>query len=406
MKRQHLFLLGIIGISSYAFGQKNKTIDITKESNTPIVLALENITNQKGKEVLSSLHANIEYIALETTNESIIGGISKITRLANGHIVVAERESIMMFDAKGKFIRPISQKGNGPADFNRICSLVANPHTGDFFLLTTKKVVEFDAKGEYIKNFEVEDRLMDMVPDPVEKNLILHQMSVPKKPQDIDPTWFLFRYNLQGKEVNRYEDITPRPGGEGIIPLVTPIRPLYAYKNTVRFNEFGNDTIFNIGKEGLSPFVVIDLGKMRMSASPKATNVDAVFESLKEKLFLSLLTEDDQFFYMTFGWGFSGDFLYAIHNKQTGQTLNIGNGDFLSFAGGLENDVDGGLPFYPYTILPDGSRIQWKSAEEFKENIQKNHQERKKKYGDKFEKVYRLAESLEEDDNPVLIIAK
>lgn len=409
MKSHYLLLFIIFTLLYGCTGKKSRTNVFDEESRTPIILALENITTQTGKESLSSLNADIEYIALETTNQSLISGVSKIIKLANGNLIVGDGDRIRMFDPSGKFIRPVSQMGNGPADHARRFHPVSNPQTGGFFLLTGKKVIEFDATGEYINNFEIEDRLLQMVLDPVEDNLILHRMNIPKAPADTAPTWFLFCYDFQGKEINRYEDITPRPGGEGIIPIVTPIRPLYTYKSKIRFNEFGNDTLFNIEKEGLIPFAIMSLGDMRMSASPKGGNaeMDAVFSSLKEKLFLGFFMEDDQFFYMVFGWGFGGEYLYATYNKQTGQVINQGNGGYLSFTEGLDNDIDGGLSFFPYTVLPDGSRIQWKTAEEFKENIlKKNYEENKKLYGNKFEKVHQLAQSLDDDDNPVLIIIK
>ena len=48
-----------------------------------------------------------------------------------------------------------------------------------------------------------------------------------------------------------------------------------------------------------------------------------------------------------------------------------------------------------------------KSAEEFKDEILSlDYDNQKAKYGERFDKVYQLANSLKEDDNPVLIIAK
>jgi len=405
------YLLPIVALHFLLYGCKGKSPETTafvEESETPFVLSLERIHKDKGEELLSSITSEIEYIALETTDESVIGGIAKITRLNNGNLVIGGGERINMFSPTGRFIRTISQKGNGPADFTRISSLTANPETGGFYLLTNNKLIEFDVKGEYINSFSVEDRLMDMTLTP-EGEIILHKMSIPKKPDDTEPTWFLFRYDKQGNELQRLEDISPRMGGDGILSVVTVIRPLYLYKDKVRFNEFGNDTIFTLRQEGLHPFAIVDLGEIKMSASPKGSNaeIDAVFAKMKEQLFLIYLSEDPQFLYMTFGWGFGGDYLYATYNKKTGKAVNYGNGGFFTTDVGLTNDVDGGLPFFPLLIQPDGNRIQWKSAENFKEEVlKKDYETNKKQYGDKFDKVYQLAQSLDEDDNPVLIIIR
>ena len=74
---------------------------------------------------------------------------------------------------------------------------------------------------------------------------------------------------------------------------------------------------------------------------------------------------------------------------------------------GFLNDLDGSLSFFPKKYFKENEFVSWKSAEEFKEEILSlDYNAQKAKYGERFEKVYQLANSLKEDDNPVLIIAK
>lgn len=407
MKLHHLFSIFCFLLVFFGCKEKNPNA-FDENSETPATLYLETIVSAKGEEFLSSITSDIEYVALETTDESLIGNISRITRLKDGNWVIGSQQQLYMYDPAGKFIRLVSQRGNGPGEYNRIRTLVANPQSGGFYLLTTNKVLEFDSQGGYMNHFSITDMLMEMALSP-EGDLILHRLSIPKEPNDTEPTWFLYRFDAQGNEIKRYENITPRMGGEDIVSITTPIRPLYRYKDKVCFNEFGNDTIFNVKKEGLQPYFILDLGEMQMPASPKGTinERDAVLAWINEKLFLTDMLEDEHFFYMTLSWGFSMKSLFAVYNKQTGKATSFGDGGFLTTDKGLTNDIDGGLPFFPNAILPDGYRIQWKSALTLKEDIlEKDYETNKKLYGDKFDKVYQFAESLDEDDNPVLMIIK
>ncbi|GEM_PF-5503775 len=87
---------------------------------------------------------------------------------------------------------------------------------------------------------------------------------------------------------------------------------------------------------------------------------------------------------------------------------NYGNSQFNYPAGELTNDIDGGPAFFPLEIDSNGNRIMWRTAESFRKEMLESSDlaVRKNKYGDKFSKVHKLAESLEDDDNPVLMIVR
>ncbi len=386
---------------------KDKPSSVEQDDNTgPLFLSLESLPNEKGEEFLSSIASEIKYLPLETKEKSIISGIAKIALLNNGNILISSGSALNLFNPEGKHIRQVSQKGNGPADFLRISAIAVNPSTDGFFLQTNSKVIEFDKDGEYINSFPTEDRPMDMVID-TDGRILLHRMNVSKSIEDTTTTWFLFRYETSGKELRRFADISPRIKENGALPAVMPIRPLYLYNGKIRFNEILNDTIFTVEEDHLEPYAIIDLGNMQIPPTPPQKDISMVFEDIKSKLMLASLQEDDQFLYMTFGWGFSGEYVYSTYNKETGKIINYGNGGFYDTDCGLTNDLDGGLPFYPLAIDPDGTHIMWKNAEAFKEAVLKiDYETAKSRYGERFDKLRNLAQSLKDDDNPVLIFAK
>ena len=112
--------------------------------------------------------------------------------------------------------------------------------------------------------------------------------------------------------------------------------------------------------------------------------------------------DDDSFLFISLTEkGLDGDIINSLYNKRTKKLKLLKNG-------GMLNDLDGGISFFPQKTLKDGEQlIDWKSAEEFRDEILSlDYDAQKAKYGERFDKVYQLANSLKEDDNPVLIIAK
>lgn len=113
------------------------------------------------------------------------------------------------------------------------------------------------------------------------------------------------------------------------------------------------------------------------------------------------LFENDTYLFIRLLKGLSDEIFYhIIYNKKTKELKLLEENAFY-------NDIDGGVSFFPIQIERNGDMIGWKTAEEFKEEILSNdYTAQKAKYGERFERVYQLANSLQDDDNPILIIAK
>ena len=61
---------------------------------------------------------SINYIPLETTDQSLIGNIGKIYITPSNILIFDSKQTaILLFDKEGKFIRKIGQKGRGPEEY-------------------------------------------------------------------------------------------------------------------------------------------------------------------------------------------------------------------------------------------------------------------------------------------------
>lgn len=72
----------------------------------------------------------IHRIALETTSDCLIGDISKVYFISDSLIVFDQKHNnIFLFDQKGKFLKQIGVKGQGPEEYNMFNDVVYDKHT-------------------------------------------------------------------------------------------------------------------------------------------------------------------------------------------------------------------------------------------------------------------------------------
>jgi hypothetical protein len=175
---------------------------------------------------------------------------------------------------------------------------------------------------------------------------------------------------------------------------------MYKYNDKVHLLDYGTDTLFIASVSGdLQPHAICSLGSMKCVANVAGLNKQQV-EALSSKLRIDNINEDNRLLYINLVWGMDGNSCYALFDKTTGEVSGLGEE-------GLINDIDGGISFFPQQIEDDGTMLMWLQAEDFKEKIlSSDYEQQKAKYGDKFEKVHKLASSLLDDDNPVLILVK
>lgn len=108
--------------------------------------------NEKGLR-LSEIASNIEYIRLETAPEYLIGRIKKII-FFNGKYLIFDSQTyrILIFNASGKYIIKIEQKGKGPGEYLQISDFTVLPVDSSICLVDDwqVKVIKYDFSGKFL----------------------------------------------------------------------------------------------------------------------------------------------------------------------------------------------------------------------------------------------------------------
>lgn len=122
------------------------TISCNKQSakNT---YSLSDFVNSKDS---IALDCDISYIPLENTNNGLVSTMQKIIMDEN-YIFIESGAELLQFSTTGKFIRQISSRGRGPEEHLGVVDFAIDSKDDKIYLLDTKKILEFDFNGNFIK---------------------------------------------------------------------------------------------------------------------------------------------------------------------------------------------------------------------------------------------------------------
>ncbi len=107
--------------------------------------------------------ANVEYLQLETTNNAFISSVSNIA-MSNKLIIICDRllGEIFLFDRKGKYLNTISNRGNGPNEYNSISNFCVDFNKEEIYVCDYQlkyRILTYSFEGEFIRSTKLIDRI-------------------------------------------------------------------------------------------------------------------------------------------------------------------------------------------------------------------------------------------------------
>lgn len=116
---------------------------------------------QSGSIDFAGLSYNIDYIALETVENSLIPDIWGLKFDSQFIFVLSAQGGVFQFDRAGKFIRKISSQGRGPEEYNLLQDIAIDSENEKIYLLDMNgKILIFNYDGKFIKSHNLQGQYM------------------------------------------------------------------------------------------------------------------------------------------------------------------------------------------------------------------------------------------------------
>ena len=186
----------------------------------------------------------------------------------------------------------------------------------------------------------------------------------------------------------------------------------YMFRELYTFRNAFSDTLFRItAANRLQPEYLLDLG-----TSGRATNQGKISDVQIEQMYIiQSLHEDDNYLYIRFRKNHDSPinrrsqtvhFWWGIYDKASREffTLPIySNSDPEDK--GIENDIDGGLPFWPHEVGSQGEKYMYVSGENMKTMLTETWFARSKtQQSEKAAELKQFVQSLDDGDLVIIIV--
>lgn len=204
---------------------------------------------------LSEVMSHLEYISLETTEESLIGMVSKVYIVKNRFYLFDRFSSkaVFCFDRNGSFLFKIQASGNGPGEFSYPTDLQVDSKEISVWDLGNKKLLKFSLEGDFLSEV--------MIPLEFDQFLTINDTTVSLYTAGENViVEKLYNGNLlvmsKGFDNVYYQSHPHEDGSDDIFWTNTLTEPNF-------FNYSFNDTIFKVTPESEIPHLIVDFGSFK-----------------------------------------------------------------------------------------------------------------------------------------------
>lgn len=384
---KHLFLillacLVLIGCNDIDLNKGNKIISFNLGNNPKI-------TTVK----LSDLgFEDIEYIPLETNDQSLISNIRKI-RVGNDFFLLQYFTRLLTFKKDGSFLAKIGIEGRGPEEFLVAHDVDIEKESQNIYLVSAweRKFNVYTSSGIFLRTFKSPEDITSFI--ITESGILGYSINTWGKIKNsfnlIDTNG-----NVIKKFPNKYPWNLTQPG----IYVFEHENIFYRYNGNILKKEVYSDTVFLWKDLSFKPYNIILSSKNRSISSKERSKLD------HDEIFYNYITPRSLFEF--------GEFLYYefIIGRDSYGFIGSKKSDFRVFIKpeeGIINDLDGGTNILPLTIKDDNTIIGWVEAWKLKNHVASEaFRKSNPLYPEKKKELETLANSLKETDNPVLVMVK
>ena len=320
---------------------------------------------------LSEVVKSLEYVALETDSNSLVGNAFEVA-LFEKDIAVIGRGRILLFDrASGKFRKEVLHRGRDPKGYASTLAgygMCAIEKTGDLFIKEwNKRISTYNVYTGERKGFSLMGNIKSVAYTGNESFITTAFNFDGHHPIKM---WLYDNYQCVDSIPNKWTfDLK-----SDAMAVIKNDEQFYRWNNRTFFKDATNDTVFTV-TDGLTPvytFQSANLPEIALREHP-----ESLAQKMKDRYSIHSLMEDTEHIY--YSVDYQDNTYRLVYNKSKGK------GGLLEE--GLENDMDGGINLFPDHITERGEYVFVLNPAFMSE-----------------EELARC--NLKEDDNPMIVIGK
>jgi hypothetical protein len=344
---------------------------------------------------LSELGDDITYVPLDS---NIVLGRNYFPIVFDGkQLYYYNYEGIFVFNKDGEFVKRIGKKGRGPGELIYGMNFSVDENTGTTYILDSKNTVKiYSVDGDYKGNISLNSFIGSIDCINVYNTYIFSLYNIQLNDGN-DYEWVV--YDTLGKVIQKKQRMLPQFTSNYLAGGGT-----YIYnKNLYYWNQF-LDTVFTVFPDfTYKPSFVFVSGEYRL---PKV-NIDDPINRLHQYMIIEQIIETKHFIMIRYSH-FEGKNGFVLVDKSTQESL-LSYWEYEQY-GSIVNDIDGGPDFLPRGYFVENGReylVGFIDPYNIKNWVEKDDFLLKGvKSLDKKQLLIKLADSLEETDNPILVIVR
>jgi hypothetical protein len=419
------YIVGIISlliISGIANGQKN-----FKPIST---IEIESSMKKMERINLSQYAGTIRYIPLETKDDLTISNISDCI-VSGKNILIRSSRDCWLFDINGNLIKQIGKQGRGPGEYQFVVNARFD-NSNKVYIQSLRDILEYKQDGSFITKysnlFMFNNNLNDYFTEWQFYNDSLIFGHIPNKLGNSSYKALLI--NKTGNVIFKYINYDQfKMSKDEVRRSLDSEAHIYQFNKILYYKSLTNDTLFYLDKQyNLVPEFIFNLGRYKEPV--KERTIKYRQETTNNYLSISKVfqTKDYLFFNCDFGDHFPAKRLTPkIVNLPNGKVIDVwtntrkvlgiydkrtrkmsfskpSNTDNPLFTSGFYNDIDAGPRFFPQVQVNDSTMAMWIDPKQLKEHVASDDfKNNDPKFLEKKKELEKLASSLSELDNPVLL---
>jgi hypothetical protein len=392
----------------------------------PVKIDMEEVVNQPITQLnLSMVADSLEYIQLETHSESLIDNIFGVV-LTEEFIFLRTSGRILKFSRDGKYLSQIGSQGRGPGEYPGLRNISIDNDKERIFIYPNyiREIIVYDFNNNYQGNISLFGSYYDLAR---EVSYLGNNYFIASGVWTIlgdfsfsEDMFVVALVDSTGRIIKKIDSpliqATDYINNENLNnPGTYP--PSYFDSIALSLGLSGSDTIYAVSHKGIEPRYILDFGRynapfeIKYGYSRDQNERGRIMEKRYGYLWImGMPLETRDYLFLQFSFN---DYLYlAAYSKQSGQSLvfrekgTVHSGlVFNTDSFGFKNDLDGGLHFYPrWTNLNSNVWITSYNAFELMSGLDQTRNRDPENLKNN-ERLIQLIETLDENANPVLVVA-